>query len=190
MRAEAERLARSFENDAKIASARVETLTASLDQLKRQAASTRTSRTCNCARWSARPSRSATCWNPILRKYREATARDSIGAASPDARIISRPIVSNTPSWPKKLPTVLIAALGMFTLSMGFILTGQLMGGRRPRAAPARPSPSRPASVSADSRSRRSTSPPETPSAMLPVARPRPIAAGRLRCGPVARSPP
>ncbi len=63
-----------------------------------------------------------------LAKYREATARDSIGAASPDARIISRAVVSNTPSWPKKLPTVLIAALAMFALSAGFMLTGELLG--------------------------------------------------------------
>src|SRR5262249_35589029 len=40
MRTEGERLARSFENDAKIASARVDGLSANLDQLKRQAAST------------------------------------------------------------------------------------------------------------------------------------------------------
>ena len=40
IRAEAETIARSFENDAKLAGARVDTLTASLDQLKSQAATT------------------------------------------------------------------------------------------------------------------------------------------------------
>src|SRR5262249_23928102 len=63
-----------------------------------------------------------------LAKYREATARDSIGAASPDARIISRAVVSTTPAYPKKLATVLVAALGMFVLSVGFILSGELLG--------------------------------------------------------------
>jgi Mrp family chromosome partitioning ATPase len=43
--------------------------------------------------------------------------------------VISRGILSNTPSWPKKLPTVLIAAFGMFILVTGFLLTGQLMSG-------------------------------------------------------------
>ena len=75
------------------------------------------------------PNPSATCWSLNLAKYREATARDSIGAASPDARVISRALVSNTPSWPKKLPTVLIAAFATFMLSAGFVLSGQLLGG-------------------------------------------------------------
>ncbi len=64
-----------------------------------------------------------------LAKYREATARDSIGAASPDARVISTATPSNLPSWPKKLPTVLVAALGMFALAVGFVLTGELLSG-------------------------------------------------------------
>src|SRR5262249_46984133 len=70
-----------------------------------------------------------------LAKYREATTRDSIGAGSPDARIISTAIVSNTPSWPKKAPTVLIAALGTFVLTIAFIVSGQLLSGQL--AAPA-----------------------------------------------------
>ena len=70
-----------------------------------------------------------------LAKYREAIARDNIGAASADARIISSAIVSTTPAWPKKLPTVLLAALGMLVLSAGFVLTGELLGGLPSRSA-------------------------------------------------------
>src|SRR5262249_39975487 len=70
-----------------------------------------------------------------LAKYREASARDSIGAAAPDARIISAATVSNTPSWPKKLPTILVAALAMLVLSCGFVLSNERLG-----ALPARPS--------------------------------------------------
>ena len=40
IRSEGERLARSLENEAKVAGARLETLSATLDQLKGQAAST------------------------------------------------------------------------------------------------------------------------------------------------------
>ena len=112
MRGEAERLARSFENDAKLASARVEALSASLDQLKQQAASSNEQDVqLRALERDAKSQRDLL--ESYLAKYREATARDSIGAASPDARIISTAIVSNTPSWPKKLPTVLIAAFGM-----------------------------------------------------------------------------
>jgi succinoglycan biosynthesis transport protein ExoP len=62
-----------------------------------------------------------------LAKYREATARDSIGAAAPDARIISTATISNTPSWPKKVPTILVASLAMLVLSSAFVLTGELL---------------------------------------------------------------
>ena len=63
-----------------------------------------------------------------LGKYREATARDSIDAASPEARIISRALVSTTPAYPKTLATVLVAALGMFAVSVGWVFSGELLG--------------------------------------------------------------
>ena len=62
-----------------------------------------------------------------LAKYREATARDNINAAPPEARIISRASPSIKPDYPKKLPTVLIAAFAAFALSAGFIVTGALL---------------------------------------------------------------
>jgi Mrp family chromosome partitioning ATPase len=64
-----------------------------------------------------------------LAKYREATARDNIDATSADARIISRATVSNTPAFPKKLPTVIVAALAMFVLSTGVVATSALLRG-------------------------------------------------------------
>jgi succinoglycan biosynthesis transport protein ExoP len=126
MRSEAERLARAFENDAKYAADRLQSQTATLDQLKQQAASSNAQDVkLRALERDAKSQRDLL--ESYLGKYREATARDNIGASSPEARIISRGIVSNTPSWPKKVPTVLIAAFGMFTLAVGFILTGQLM---------------------------------------------------------------
>jgi uncharacterized protein involved in exopolysaccharide biosynthesis/Mrp family chromosome partitioning ATPase len=128
MRGEADRLARSLENDARLAGARVEALSASLDQLKRQAASSNEQDVqLRALERDAKSQRDLL--ESYLAKYREASTRDSIGAGSPDARIISTAVVSNTPSWPKKVPTILIAALGMFTVSVGFVLTGMLLGG-------------------------------------------------------------
>ena len=136
MRSEAERLARSFENDAKYAADRLQSLTATLDQMKQQAASSNVQDVkLRALERDAKSQRDLL--ESYLGKYREATARDNVGASSPDARIISRGIVSNTPSWPKKVPTILIASLGMFTLAVGFILTGQLMSGPLPAAASA-----------------------------------------------------
>ena len=86
-----------------------------LDQLKKQAASSNEQDVkLRALEREAKSQRDLL--ESYLAKYREATARDNVGASSPEARIISRGIVSNTPSWPKKVPTVLIASLGMFTL--------------------------------------------------------------------------
>jgi Mrp family chromosome partitioning ATPase len=110
-----------------------------------------------------------------LAKYREATARDNIGATSPDARIISTAVVSSVPSWPKKLPTVLVAALGMLALSVGFVLTGELLNTVpvQPAVAPAfdyKPTVIPPA-VEPVARERRMASPP-LQSQMAPHAGP------------------
>jgi uncharacterized protein involved in exopolysaccharide biosynthesis/Mrp family chromosome partitioning ATPase len=128
MRGEADRLARSLENDAKLASAKVDALAAALDQLKRQAASSNEQDVqLRALERDAKSQRDLL--ESYLAKFRETTARDSIGAAGPDARIISTAAVSNTPSWPKKLPTILVAALAMLVLACGFILSSELLTG-------------------------------------------------------------
>jgi tyrosine-protein kinase Etk/Wzc len=126
MRSEADRLARSVENDAKLASGKVEELSAALDHLKRQAGSTNEQDVqLRALERDAKSQRDLL--ESYLAKYREATARDSIGAAAPDARIISTASVSNTPSWPKKVPTIMVASLAMLVLSSAFVLTGELL---------------------------------------------------------------
>ena len=135
IRAEADRLARALENDARVASAKVDSLGASLDRLKRQAGNVNEQDVqLRALEREAKAQRELL--ESYLAKYREATTRDSVGAGSPDARIISTAIVSNTPSWPKKLPTVLIAVLGTFALTVAFTLSGQLLSGQFSVAAP------------------------------------------------------
>jgi polysaccharide biosynthesis transport protein len=139
IRAEADRLARALENDARVASAKVDSLGASLDRLKRQAGNVNEQDVqLRALEREAKAQRDLL--ESYLAKYREATTRDSVGAGSPDARIISTAIVSNTPSWPKKLPTVLIAALGTFALTVAFTLSGQLLSGQSSVAVPMRQS--------------------------------------------------
>lgn len=136
LRTEADRVARSLENDAKLASGKVDQLSSGLDQLKRQAASSNEQDVqLRALERDAKSQRDLL--ESYLAKYREATARDSIGAAAPDARIISAAAVSNTPSWPKKLPTILVAALAMFVLSSGFILSNELLSALPMQATPA-----------------------------------------------------
>ena len=63
-----------------------------------------------------------------LSKYRESTARESIASApTADVRIISRAVASKTPYFPKKLPTVFVAALATLLLSCGLIVTGEIL---------------------------------------------------------------
>ena len=123
---EGTRLAAQLDNDAKVAGDRLETLTASLNTVKRQASLTNEQDVqLRALEREAKTERDLL--ESYLAKYREATARDNINAAPPEARIISRASPSIRPEYPKKLPTVLIAAFAAFALSAGFIVTGALL---------------------------------------------------------------
>jgi tyrosine-protein kinase Etk/Wzc len=135
IRSEGERLARSLENEAKVAGARLETLSATLDQAKRQSAST-SEQDVQLRALEREAKAQRDLFESYLAKYREATARDSIAAAPADARIISRAVVSNIPFYPKKVPIVLIATVGTFSLAMAFVVTGALLSGDSGRPAP------------------------------------------------------
>src|SRR3954451_6899423 len=138
IRDEAARLARSFENDARIAGARLESLQSSLDQLKQQAASTN-GQDVELRALEREAKAQRDLLESYLAKYREATARDSLSAPG-DSRIISRALVSNTPYFPKKLPIVLVATLAALFIGAGFITTGELLAGNVYRAgAPVEP---------------------------------------------------
>jgi len=133
IRAEAQGIARSFENDARIADARVESLTANFDQLKNQAATTNV-RDVELRALERDAKSQRDLLESYLAKYREATAHDSANSSPADARVISQATVSNVPAYPKKLPSVLIATVATLMLSCGFVLTKELL--RMPGAAP------------------------------------------------------
>ncbi|MGB6171169.1 MAG: GumC family protein, partial [Xanthobacteraceae bacterium] len=136
IRAEAEIIARSFENDATLAGARVDTLTASLDQLKSQAATTNGDDVqLRALERDAKSQRDLL--ESYLAKYREATSRNSLDSTPADARVISRATVSNIPAYPKKLPTVLIATFATLLLSSGLVMTKEILVG------PVGPAPAR-----------------------------------------------
>jgi uncharacterized protein involved in exopolysaccharide biosynthesis len=126
LREEALKISRSLENDARIASARVDALSGNLDQLKRQAASTNTEDVrLRALEREARAERELL--ESYLAKYREATTRENMEAAPVESRIISRAVVTNTPASPKKLPVVLISTLAMLMLTTGIVVTSELL---------------------------------------------------------------
>jgi uncharacterized protein involved in exopolysaccharide biosynthesis/Mrp family chromosome partitioning ATPase len=136
IRDEAGRISRSLDNDARIAGGRVEGLSASLDQLKKQATSSNgVDVQLRALEREAKAQRDLL--ESYLAKYREANTRENIDAAPADGRIISRAIVSNTAAYPKKLPIVLLATLATLLLSTGVIVTGELLRMTAPRAVAA-----------------------------------------------------
>jgi len=136
LREEAGKVSRSLDNDSRIAGGRVEGLSASLEQLKKQATSTNGNDVqLRALEREAKAQRDLL--ESYLAKYREANTRENIDAAPADGRIISRASVSNTPAYPKKLPIVLIATLATLMLSAGAIATGELLRMTAPRAAAA-----------------------------------------------------
>ena len=101
LRDEASKISRSLENDAKIAGARLESLGASLDQLKKQATSTNNQDVqLRALDREARAQRELL--ESYLAKFREATTRENLESGPNDARIISRAIVSNIPAYPEE----------------------------------------------------------------------------------------
>ena len=133
LREEAGKVSRSLENDARIASGRVEGLIASLDQLKKQASSSN-GQDVQLRALEREAKAQRDLLESYLAKYREANTRENIEAAPADGRIISRATVSNTPAYPKKLPIVLIATLATLLLTSGAIVTGELLRMTAPRA--------------------------------------------------------
>jgi uncharacterized protein involved in exopolysaccharide biosynthesis/Mrp family chromosome partitioning ATPase len=142
IRSEGERLARSLENEAKVAGARYDTLSAALDQLKKQSAST-SGQDVQLRALEREAKAQRDLFESYLAKYREATARDSIAAAPADARVISRAVVSNIPYFPKKMPIVLIVAFASFCLSTAIVVISALLRADtyRPAAMPAAAAP-------------------------------------------------
>jgi polysaccharide biosynthesis transport protein len=152
LREEASKISRSLDNDARIASGRVEGLSASLEQLKKQATSTNGNDVqLRALEREAKAQRDLL--ESYLAKYREANTRENIDTAPSDGRIISRATVSNTPAYPKKLPIVLIATLATLMLSAGAIVTGELLRITAPRAAAVFASVSAPVRVSPEAQS-------------------------------------
>jgi polysaccharide biosynthesis transport protein len=132
IRDEASKVSRSLDNDARIAGGRVEGLSASLDQLKKQATSSN-GQDVQLRALEREAKAQRDLLESYLAKYREANTRENIDAAPADGRIISRASVSNAPAYPKKLPIVLIATLATLLLSAGTILTGELLRITTPR---------------------------------------------------------
>lgn len=136
LRDEASKVSRSLDNDARIAGGRVDSLIASLDQMKKLATSTN-GQDVQLRALEREAKAQRDLLESYLAKYREATTRENIDTGPADGRIISRATVSNIPAYPKKLPIVLIATLATLLLTSGLVATGELLRMTAPRAVAA-----------------------------------------------------
>ena len=132
IRGAAERTSRTLENDARIAGSRVGAVEASIEQQKKIVAQANENEVqLRALEREARTQREQL--ESYLTRYREATARDAENAAPPDARIVSRAVVPQVPSFPKKVPIVALTTFAALMLSAGAVVARELLGAGAPR---------------------------------------------------------
>lgn len=113
----AEKTARSLEAEGKVANARVENLTKALDVQKKvigeSGADEVKMRELDRAARALKDELDST-----TTRYQEALARETSKATSSDARIFSRALAPQVPSFPKKLPIIAVSTLAALILSI------------------------------------------------------------------------
>ncbi len=133
-----ERAARAMENDAKVAGARVENLRLAVEQQKKAVGGSSVDEA--RARELDREARLLKDQlEANVAKYQEAVARENSDATPSDARVISRAVEPDQPSFPKKTPILVFAGVAGLLLSLGGVIAAELMSGRA--YAPARIEP-------------------------------------------------
>ena len=125
IRTAAERTARTLENDARVAGARVQSIQADFESQKRTASDANGSEVqLRALEREARALRDN--YESYLAKYRDALSRDADAASPADARVVSRAVVPQQPTFPKKMPVILLATLATLILSCAIVITRQV----------------------------------------------------------------
>jgi succinoglycan biosynthesis transport protein ExoP len=134
LRAAALKTARTLENNAKIAAARVSNLEAALSQQKTSVSRANVDevqlRELERNAQALRDQLAAS-----LAKYQEAVARETSTVTPSDARVINRAVPPDQPSFPKKVPMLAFATLAALVLSSAAVVGSELLAGSG--AAPA-----------------------------------------------------
>lgn len=126
IKAAAERVVRTLENDAKIAGARVESLRAAVEGQQDVVAKGNSSEVeLRALEREAKSQREQL--ESYLSRYREAAARDAENASPANARVVSRAVVPDLPSFPKKIPIVAFVTLLAFLLASAAVVGRHLL---------------------------------------------------------------
>ena len=129
IRIAAERTVKTLENEARISGSRVESIEAAIEQQKKIVTEANENEVkLRALEREARAQREQL--ESYLGRYREASARDTDYGAPPDARIVSRAVTPQIPSFPKKLPIIVLATFATLMLSVGSIMARELLATR------------------------------------------------------------
>jgi polysaccharide biosynthesis transport protein len=129
LRDSADKAARTFENEASVAKARVDSVSAALEALKQQTSTSNEDEVqLRALERDARALRDQL--DALTTRYRDASAREARDSSPADAHIISRADVPSTPSFPKKVPIVLLATLATLLIAAALVITAELVSGR------------------------------------------------------------
>ena len=124
----ADKMARGYENDSRIASAQADAILVTLDQQKKMSGALNTQDVqLRSLERDAKSQRDLL--ESYLSRYRDTVSRETPDAVQADARIISRAIASTKVHFPKKLPIVFIVTIGALIAMIGFLATAQLLRG-------------------------------------------------------------
>ena len=138
LRLAVDKAARGYEDDARVAAARVVNLEALLEAQKSAVGASNV----DAAKLLELQRDAKTLKDQLASlssKYQAALARDFADSAPPDARIISRALAPSQPAFPKKPPIIIFATLAGLFFPVAFVIASEISGGRRRRAA--EPSP-------------------------------------------------
>jgi exopolysaccharide transport family protein len=134
IRAEALKVAAGLENEAAVARERETQLIAQMNAVKAD-----TARAGEDEVGLKSLEREATAQRQLLEtylaRYREASSRLDKDSSPADARVISRAVPPQEPSFPKVLPVTIVAALATFILSCVVVMLMELFSGRALRPA-------------------------------------------------------
>lgn len=128
IRAAAERTVRTLENEARIAGQRVDSFNAALEGQKKNV-STANDKDVQLRALEREARTLRDQLEQLMLRYREAVARDTHNATPADARVISRAIEPIEPSFPKKIPIIVVTTLATFLVSLATIVSRELLNG-------------------------------------------------------------
>ncbi len=136
LRTAGEKMARTLENDGHIAAGRVDNLLTALDAQKKAVGTAGVDQVhLNTLETQARLLKDQLEFNTL--KYQEALARENAASTPADARVISRAVAPQLPSFPKKVPIIAIVTIAGLVLSLGLVVARELLSGRAFAAAEA-----------------------------------------------------